>query len=111
MASHVTDWCFGTFVIFHNSWDDDPIRLSDFSEGRAQPPTSHGFTYPTIVWLVVSNIFYFPKYKGQSFPLTNDSYFSRWLKPPTRIIFYPSTLNISQLTPKASKDVPSPSLF
>ena len=52
-------WWFGTFVIFPNSWDDDPIRLSDFSEGRAQPPTSHGFTYPTIVWLVVSNMFLF----------------------------------------------------
>jgi hypothetical protein len=40
-----------------------------------------------IIWLVVSNIFYFPYYiyiiyGMSSFPLAN-SYFSRWLKPPT----------------------------
>ena len=31
-------WWFGTFFIFTNSWDDDPIWLSYFSEGL-KPPT------------------------------------------------------------------------
>ena len=34
-----TGWWFGTFFIFPNSWDDDPIWLI-FFRGVGQPPTS-----------------------------------------------------------------------
>ena len=42
-----------------------------------------------IIWLVVSNLFCFPQYMGQSFPLTN-LYFSRWWKPPTSCVWVTS---------------------
>jgi len=48
-------------------------------EGLASPLTSLGVVAAlgvflkglVFIWLVVSTIFYFPKYMGQSFPLTN----------------------------------------
>jgi hypothetical protein len=43
-----TGWWFGTFFIFPNSWDDDPIWLSYFSEGL-KPPCS------TIVVMMISD--------------------------------------------------------
>ena len=33
-----TGWCFGTFFIFPNSWDDDPIWLIFFRRGWNQQP-------------------------------------------------------------------------
>ena len=37
-------WWFGTFVIFPNSWDGDPIWLSYFS-GGVKPPISDDIDY------------------------------------------------------------------
>ena len=58
---NLTGWWFGTCFTFPNSWDDDPIWLSYFFRGRAQPPTridipiifpsySHGFRCETASW-------------------------------------------------------------
>ena len=48
-------WWFGTFI-FPNSWDDDPIWLSYFSEGL-KPPNSHGFAMVfSMVLLFLSKI-------------------------------------------------------
>ena len=45
-------WWFGFFLIFPNSWDDDPIWLSYFSD-RLKPRTS---IYIYIVWIFHSKI-------------------------------------------------------
>jgi hypothetical protein len=60
-----TGWWFGTFFIFPNSWDDDPIWLINFQEGwRLKPPISisvlsHFLYSPTEFWPILS------KYSGR----------------------------------------------
>ena len=42
-------WWFGTFFIFPNSWDDDPIWL--YFLGGLKPPTSITFTMNIWIWM------------------------------------------------------------
>ena len=83
-------WWFYKF----QSWDDDDDDDDDDDGPHGFLNTVFTVTIPVmscqslsiIIWLVVSNLFCFPQYMGQSFPLTN-LYFSRWWKPPTSCVW------------------------